>query len=1043
MADSLRILILEDNPADAELVQFELQEAGLAFTSKVVMTEDDFVRAIQEFSPDLILSDYDLPKYNGALALAQAKRRRPDTPFILVTGAVTEDRAIDILTQGAKDYVLKNRLNQRLVPAVKRALAEAEEQRARKQAEAELREAHRTLEERVKIRTAELEAEMAAHKKTEESLRDSEERQRLVLQASSIGTFEIDLLMGEGRWNATEFELLGLKPGDVKAAPDTFFRFVHPDDIERLRNEWEKATRSGKLDAEFRIVRADGRECWLAGKGTFIFDCHSDGHDRGTSGKPRRFMGVNFDITRRKKAEEAMAATQRQVQSIIDNTTAVIYALDLEERFLLANTALAELLNSTPEKMIGKRRHDFMPKQDADWHEANDRDVIEAETALEFEEYSQLPDRSITWFTTKFPLRDTQGRIYAVGGISTDVTERKKVEEAVRASEERFRGLFTTMNEGFIICEVLTDGGGRPADFRYLDVNPAGERYFGRPREEIVGHTYREIGGTKADAKWIAMLGNIALTGQPASMERYAPVGGRWVDLHAYSPRPGQFAAVFVDITERKRMTEALRDSEGRFRVLTETSSLAVGVSSSDGKFLYVNKAYEKLFGYTHKELNHLNASEFWRNPEDRRKMIDLVKSKGFLMDYEVELKRKDGTPFWAMLSVNPVEYGGNQAIMASVYDITSRKQAEEALRESEEKYRNLVKYAPAAIYEMDLRGTKFFSVNEVMCNILGYSREELLSMKPTDLLDQEGRSLFKDRIRKKLAGEKIDETIEYHIRRKDGAWIQVAVNLGAYTYTNERPTRVAVVAYDITEQKKAEVSLKESTQQLENANKELESFSYSVSHDLRAPLRAIDGYSRMILQKHGENFDEDSRAKFNVIRDNTRMMGQLIDDLLALSRAGSAELSTVTLDIGAMIREVWKEIEAVNTDRRLTMKLAEIPPCRGDRVLIKQVLVNILTNAVKFTKGRVEALVEAGADNKEGKTVYFIRDNGVGFDMQYHDKLFGVFQRLHSDGEFEGTGVGLAIVQRIINRHGGCIWAEGEVDKGATFHFTLPTPQG
>ena len=162
MSEPLRILILEDNPADAELAQFELEDAGLVFTSKVVMTEEDFIRALQEFQPDLILSDYDLPKYNGALALAEARRRSPDTPFILVTGAVTEDRAIDILTQGAKDYVLKNRLQQRLGPAVRRALAEAEEHRARKQAEAELREAHRNLEEKVKIRTAKLEADLTA-----------------------------------------------------------------------------------------------------------------------------------------------------------------------------------------------------------------------------------------------------------------------------------------------------------------------------------------------------------------------------------------------------------------------------------------------------------------------------------------------------------------------------------------------------------------------------------------------------------------------------------------------------------------------------------------------------------------------------------------------------------------------------------------------------------------------------------------------------------------------------------------------------------------
>jgi PAS domain S-box-containing protein len=172
VAESLRILILEDNPADAELVQFELQEAELAFTSKVVMTEEDYVHGIQEFCPDIILSDYDLPKYNGALALAEAKRKCPDTPFILVTGAVTEDRAIDILTQGAKDYVLKTRLRQRLVPAVRRVLAEAEEHRARKQAEEELREAHKTLKEKDKIRTAERQAEIEARKKMEEALRE-------------------------------------------------------------------------------------------------------------------------------------------------------------------------------------------------------------------------------------------------------------------------------------------------------------------------------------------------------------------------------------------------------------------------------------------------------------------------------------------------------------------------------------------------------------------------------------------------------------------------------------------------------------------------------------------------------------------------------------------------------------------------------------------------------------------------------------------------------------------------------------------------------
>ena len=385
--------------------------------------------------------------------------------------------------QGAKDYVLKHRLIRGSHQLCERAIAEAEEQRARKQAETELREAHRTLEERVKSRTAELEAEVAARKKTEEALRDSEERQRLVLQASSIGTFEVDLLTGEGQWNTTEFELLGLKPGDVKASPDTFFRFVHPDDVERLRNEWEEAMRSGKFDAEFRIVRADGQERWLAGKGSFIFDGHPDGGDTGTGGKPRRFMGVNFDITERKQAEEAVAAAQRQVQSIIDNTTAIIYALDLEERFLLANTALAELLNSTPEQMIGKRRHEFMPKDDADWHEANDRQVIEAGKALEFEEYSQLKGRSITWLTTKFPLRDAQGRIYAVAGISTDVSERKQAEEAVNRSQKTFYELVERSPFGTYIVD---------SQFRIAHMNTASQTGAFRNVRPVIGRDFSE-----------------------------------------------------------------------------------------------------------------------------------------------------------------------------------------------------------------------------------------------------------------------------------------------------------------------------------------------------------------------------------------------------------------------------------------------------------------------------------------------------------------------------------------------------------------------
>lgn len=225
----------------------------------------------------------------------------------------------------------------------------------------------------------------------------------------------------------------------------------------------------------------------------------------------------------------------------------------------------------------------------------------------------------------------------------------------------------------------------------------------------------------------------------------------------------------------------------------------------------------------------------------------------------------------------------------------------------------------------------------------------------------------------------------------------------------------------------------------LEAANKELESFSYSVSHDLRAPLRAIDGFSRIILKNQGNDFNEETRRQFTSIRNNVAVMDHLIADLLTFSRLGKQGMSKTSLDMEEMIREVWLNLLTINPRRNMTLNMERMLPGMGDRSLIREVFSNLIGNAVKFTKNRNVTLIEAGSRVKGDENIYYIRDNGVGFDMKYYDKLFGVFQRLHSSDEYEGTGIGLALVQRIINRHGGRVWAEGKEDKGATFYFTLP----
>jgi len=224
----------------------------------------------------------------------------------------------------------------------------------------------------------------------------------------------------------------------------------------------------------------------------------------------------------------------------------------------------------------------------------------------------------------------------------------------------------------------------------------------------------------------------------------------------------------------------------------------------------------------------------------------------------------------------------------------------------------------------------------------------------------------------------------------------------------------------------------------LETSNQELESFSYSISHDLRAPLRVIDGFSLALLEDHGKSLPPEGQDLLTRVRQQAQRMAQLIEDLLEFSRLGRKPLDVASVDLAALARTVVQDLGQANTDRKLDVTVGQLPPAMGDRALLRQVLTNLISNAFKFTRQRPDAQVEIGWRDDNGECVYYVRDNGAGFDMRYASKLFGVFQRLHPAADFEGTGVGLALVQRIIHRHGGRIWGEGQVNEGATFSFTL-----
>jgi PAS domain S-box-containing protein len=359
-------------------------------------------------------------------------------------------------------------------------------------------------------------------------------------------------------------------------------------------------------------------------------------------------------------------------------------------------------------------------------------------------------------------------------------------------------------------------------------------------------------------------------------------------------------------------------------------------------------------------------------------------------------------------------------------------------LEAMEGRYRGLLEAAPDVMVVVN-QDREIVILNLQAERQFGYRRDELLGQKLTNIIPHGfAERLLADGLRsiEDAAAQRIGTGIELSGRRRDGSEFPIEIMLSPLEDANGILVTAAI--RDITERKRNEVALQNRNAQLEVAVNELEAFSYSVSHDLRAPLRAIDGFSRILLKQYGSSLPEDGRDYLQLVHDNAVQMGHLVDDLLALSRLGRQPLSKQTVRTAAIIEHVLRNVRQPADRRFVGVSVGDMPDVCGDPSLLKQVFVNLIDNAFKYTRMRAEADIEIGSRQTNGEQVLFVRDNGVGFDMQYAGKLFGVFERMHRVDDFEGTGVGLAIVKRIVERHGGRVWAEAAVDRGATFYFTI-----
>jgi PAS domain S-box-containing protein len=625
--------------------------------------------------------------------------------------------------------------------------------------------------------------------------------------------------------------------------------------------------------------------------------------------------------------------------------------------------------------------------------------------------------------------------------VQSETRKRTRTEQELQSAERRYHLLFDSNPIPAWVYEIPT--------LSILDVNAAANSHYGYSRDEFLNFKITDIRPSE-DIPAVAESVAKAPSGHESSGPwRHQKKSGEIIEVEIKS-YPMAFAGkqtrlvVAIDVTERNKAERTLRLSEERFRLLVSgVKDYAILMLDREGRVASWNEGAERIKGYRAEEIIGQHFSLFYPaedvNAGKPAHELKVATEQGRFED-EGWRVRKDGSRFWANVVVTALrgETGDLRGFGKVTRDMTERKKIEQALQTSEEKFRNVAETANDAIISANDQG-RIIYVNRAAARTFSYSAEEMIGQPLTLLMPARFHSAHLqgfERFLKTGEAHIIGKTVELTGRRKNGTEFPLQFSLSSWK-TAEGIFFTGILS-DITERKLAEEEMRLQNAQLDAANKELEAFSYSVSHDLRAPLRSIDGFSQALLEDCVEKLDEAEKSHLHRIRAATQRMGLLIDDLLNLSRVSRAEMRRERINFSALARSIATELQKTQGERGVECRIEDGMEVIGDPHLLRVVLENLLGNAWKFTSKRASAQIEVGRTNHNGTQAFYIRDNGAGFDPAYTGKLFGAFQRLHGMTEFPGTGVGLASVQRIIHRHGGTVWAEGAIERGASFYFTL-----
>ncbi len=898
-------------------------------------------------------------------------------------------------------------------------------------------------------------ADISERVQVESRLRRSEANLAASQRMAHLGSWESDfgdveeLTHGGLRWSDEVFRIWGHEPGGIEVSYDNFLNAVHPDDRGLIGDAVSSALRDSRpYDLSHRIVRPDGTERIVRELAEFQFE-------EGTR-RPLRMIGTVMDITEQSRAEEANVRALERLKEAQRIGRIGDWDFDLATAAITWSPQVFEILGRDPS--LGPPQS---YEEAASLYEPASAALMAEKVALAIasgaaQDYElvviQPGGKRVSLQAMAVPRKDATGKVVALSGTIQDITERKQAEERLRASEIRYRRLFEATKDGILILDAETG--------MVMDVNPFLIELLGFSHEEFLGKKIWELGFFK---DIVANQENFAELQQKEYI-RYEDMAlethdGRRIEVeftsNVYLVNHEKVIQCDIrDISVRKAAEEKQRASDFRYRRLFETTKDGILILDAEtGMVMDVNPFLIELLGFSREEFQGKKIWElgFFKDIVANQDNFAELQRKEYIRYEDMALETNTGRRIEVEFTSNLYLVNRHKVIQCDIRDITARKQAVAAMQDSEERFRTMANSMSQLAWITREDGFIIW-YNQRWYEYTGTTPKEMEGWGWQSVHDP---ALLPEVMEKWTAAIDAGQPfeMEFLLRRADGQFRTFLTRGQPVKDSAGKVVQWFGTNTDVEELKQAEETVRElndvleqrvieRTAQLEAANKELEAFSYSVSHDLRAPLRAVNGFAKIVLDTYAPQLPAEAQEYLEDIRTGGEKMGQLIDDLLAFSRLGRQAMKSQPVATIELVDLVLRDFAPQREGRPFEIKIGELPECQGDPALLKQVWVNLVSNAIKYTRGRNPAVIEIGCQWIDAEEVFFIRDNGAGFDMRYVHKLFGVFQRLHRIDEFEGTGVGLAIVQRIIHRHGGRVWAESEGGRGATFHFTLKENQ-